>query len=83
METCWSRGYQPFHTKHVLQNIVYDSAIELSEISNYKVDFDHDDSDTDVTICSILVRSKQGVYARTVCKDKKDNLCLFVSENAV
>ena len=45
METRWGERYRSVCIEQILEAIMRDSESELSEISDYGVDFDHDDSD--------------------------------------
>ena len=46
METLGGKQYQSLRAIQFLEEIIYDSVSEMREISDYKADFDHDDSDT-------------------------------------
>ena len=48
--TCSGKKYPSLCTEQILEKRMHNSDIELSKISDYKVDFDHNDLDRDAAV---------------------------------
>ena len=54
-ETLKGKRYLSLHTRQVPKEILHDSDSKLSEISDYEINYSHDNSDTDDIYAAVHV----------------------------